>query len=437
MLGVLMDKLGRKLNILVVAPHPLVVGNCAEQIFFSLLKAKREGKKIVFLFQYPLPRPFGIRLTNRELFSIDSEFGALVNRGSWQVLGNCLITLYGAVCRLLIRPLRVLGYTLRDPDTYPMVGHTTLWQPDAQIPEFSWDVVRAYDWPAQLKHGLKVTMSSRRERVAEMERELLGLPNDAWFVCLHVRESGFHEDTISERNANIANYALAIKEITIRGGWVVRMGDPSMTKLPVMERVIDYPFTSSKSALMDIYLISKCRVYMGMQSGIFDVAMLFQRPVILTNMASWFFPYPQKEGDLGILKHPYSRSRKRFLSVHEWMEEPWGAHSFVEALQSEYVLYENSPEELQAIVSEYFSRDAHSGITTLQEKMRQLRLKRGREYLEKNVVENDKFSDTHQRYRLASRLDSAVGLIGNEYLQCNWDRDALNSIEFQGWADRK
>lgn len=58
------------------------------------------------------------------------------------------------------------------------------------------------------------------------------IPRSAWFVALHVREAGFrsyHALLQDARNARIVYYIPAIQEITRRGGWVVRMGDPSST----------------------------------------------------------------------------------------------------------------------------------------------------------------------------------------------------------------
>jgi putative glycosyltransferase (TIGR04372 family) len=419
-----LEWLGRKLNVIILAPHPTAVGNCAEQIYFGLLKARREQKKLVLLFQYQLPKPLGIRLTNRELFGLESDHRILSDRSFWYLAGSGWLTLHGLVCRLLRRPMRVLGFPLSDIDTYPMLGHTTLWQPKETMPAFSWDVVRAYDWPAQLREQLRISLPANRLRQLESARARLGLPAEAWFACLHVRESGFHGDSISERNATISNYTLAIAEITKRGGWVVRMGDSSMTPMPPMENVIDYPFGPEKSAQMDIYLISACRVYVGMSSGIFDVAQLLQRPIVLTNMSNWLFPYPQKQGDLGVFKHIFSKSRNRYLSIQEWMAEGWSGVSFVEAMQGDYVLHENTPEELRAAVAEFFERNGDVEPTPLQQALQKQRLGEGTKCLEMEVVKNDEFSDFHQRYRLASRLESTVGLISNEYLHANWQRDA-------------
>jgi putative glycosyltransferase (TIGR04372 family) len=228
-----------------------------------------------------------------------------------------------------------------------------------------------------------------------------------------------------ERNANILNYSGAIEEVTSRGGWVVRMGDSTMTRLPPMERVIDYPFTLSKSYAMDLYLISECRAYIGMQSGIYSIAFMFQRPMILANMASWFYPFPHMQGDIGVLKHVYSKSRKRFLSVREWMSEGLHATSFRE-LDEDFVLYENDAEELKAAVKEFFDRDGNVEPTPLQREYNELRISRGREILSKPIRPQDGIRDQQQRYRLASQFEPAIGLISEHYLRRNWNRDVRN-----------
>jgi putative glycosyltransferase (TIGR04372 family) len=391
-------------------------------IYHNLLKARREGKKLVLLHQYSLPWPIHYRLTNHELIDVASEYKTMPSDSPWFVFGSALVTLYAAIARTLNLVTRRLGFPLSDADIYPCVGITTIWQPSEFMPNFSWEVVAEYDWPAQIHTRLPVTLRPHKKAVAERQRERLGLPGDAWFVCLHVRESGFHNDTMTERNATILNYVEAIKEVTARGGWVVRLGDPTMTRLPTMEKVIDYPFTPSKSALMDIYLICECRLYIGMQSGLYDVARLFQRPVILANMASWFYPYPLRVGDIGVLKHIYSKSRRRFLSVREWMAEPFEAVSYF-ALGDDYALYENSPEELKATVQEFFDRNGGGEPTPLQSECHELWRMRGKSLLDNQLVKGNPEGDMHNRYRVACYLASARGVISDAYLKKNWDRD--------------
>ena len=63
----------------------------------------------------------------------------------------------------------------------------------------------------------------------------LGVPDGAWYVGLHVREGGYHaEDTGDKsrhRNAQIEDYFPAIKAVTDRGGYVIRLGDSGVGNL--------------------------------------------------------------------------------------------------------------------------------------------------------------------------------------------------------------
>lgn len=439
----LWDWLGKVTGTIILTPHTYVVGNCAEEIYFGLLQARREQKKLIILYPFELPGRLKFGLPNIELLDVDSEYLLPLNRFVF-VIARLLITAYFAFFRSFSLLLRlILGRHLNDVYRTPKIGALTLWQPKDAMTSFSWEVVDRYQWRKQLETPLQVSIREQKKVIAEELRRQMGLPKDAWFACLHVRESGFRDtntykegNSYSERNANILNYISAIEEITSRGGWVVRMGDSTMTKLPPMERVIDYPFTNQKSALMDIYLISECRVYIGMMSGIYDVARLFQRPMIMTNMNNWMWTFPIMRCDLGVMKHIYSKSRNRFLSIQEWLAEPWSAVSFSHKVGEDYEFHENTPDELRAVVKEFFDRDADWKETPLQRSFAELRIRRGKEilsevmfsandvtpYFRKDIVNYD-FTE---RYRLASRLDSAVGVLGTEYLQENWEDDVLN-----------
>ncbi len=77
----------------------------------------------------------------------------------------------------------------------------------------------------------------------DAELRALGIPEGAWFVCVHSREGGYapgHEWANSFRNTNISDYTEAMRAIVARGGWCIRMGDPTMRPLEPMLGVVDY-----------------------------------------------------------------------------------------------------------------------------------------------------------------------------------------------------
>lgn len=154
-----------------------------------------------------------------------------------------------------------------------------------------------------------------------------GMPDDAWFVCLHVREAGFHGDITAwslnrHRNADIASYEPAIRAITARGGWVVRIGDPSMARLPEIPHCIDYAHADWRADWVDLFLIGSARFFLGMPTGPYSVAMAFGVPVLGTNWFPLGF-WPFCSGDLFLHKRLVTRDGKRPLSIAESLRAPF------------------------------------------------------------------------------------------------------------------
>ena len=266
---------------------------------------------------------------------------------------------------------------------------------------------------------------------AEEIRAKIGIGKEDWFVCIHVREAGFRQDFGRRewRNSTISNYVPAIKAITEAGGWVVRMGDNTMTPLPQMYHVIDYPFTQHKSDLMDVYLINECKFYIGSQSGILDTALLFQKPVLIPNMVVWAIAYPPRKGDLGITKHVYSRTQGRFLSIKELFQGGWKVQELTGSLSQDYEMIENSPKEIKTLVCEYLdSLGAEKKLTLLQQNANKELLFNLNRMLEEEKVPGtiDNHDNILWSYRLASRIATSEGALGKSFLEENWERNSNN-----------
>ena len=110
---------------------------------------------------------------------------------------------------------------------------------------------------------------------------------------------------------------MAIDYVIKQGGWLVRLGDPSMTKLPKFKNLIDYSFTPFKSEAMDLYLIKNCKFYIGTPSGPMDIAMLFDKPCASIGSTNWLTGIPTKKNDILLFRHTYSKRHKKFLDHFE------------------------------------------------------------------------------------------------------------------------
>lgn len=224
------------------------------------------------------------------------------------------------------------------------------------VNHWGWSEVER-EWDLQGKAPLlKVPPSDREECYQTLEK--MGMSRGAWFVTLHVRESGFHkawnEAHPSFRDAKVEDYIPAIKLITSLGGWVVRIGDPSMTRLPPMKNVIDYAHSNLKSPKMDVILCSENLFYVGTNSGMYFVAAAFGARCVLTNWAPLTF-MPYYKNDKTILKLYRSKSRNRLLKLEEMLTPEIGYSDFTKRLPNDVEVIDNSPSEILQVVEEMLS----------------------------------------------------------------------------------
>jgi putative glycosyltransferase (TIGR04372 family) len=190
-------------------------------------------------------------------------------------------------------------------------------------------------------------------------RTALGVPSDSWHVCLHVRGSGYklqHDDLHAALNADIRTYDAAIAAVVERGAWVIRMGDPSMPKLPAMKNVIDYAHSPKRSPEMDILLAGTCRFFIGTSSGPLYVPALYGIPSVITN---WFptGTRPLSSGDLFIPKLHWYDNEEEFAPFDESMSQPLGhIHALPVLAEIGVSLRPNLREELRDLVEEMLDR---------------------------------------------------------------------------------
>ena len=210
------------------------------------------------------------------------------------------------------------------------------------------------EWEAQRRPPL-LSLSEADERFGAQVLKQLGLPADAWFACFHVREPGFwwkwnrfHGAT---RDADILTYVEAMQAVVERGGWVIRMGDATMKKLPPMHGVVDYAHSALKSERMDVFLSARCRFLVGVNSGLSLLPPTFGRPCVLTNFVPISVPLPYA-ADILVPKLLRRRAENRFLTFDEMFATGLANVQFVKGMPENVEVVDNRPEELREAVLE-------------------------------------------------------------------------------------
>jgi putative glycosyltransferase (TIGR04372 family) len=205
---------------------------------------------------------------------------------------------------------------------------------------------------------LQLEEAHRRDGRAWLAEQ--GVPPDAEIVCFHCREGGYSpadEDLHSFRNSSVENYLPAIAELTKRGFWCVRMGDPTMRRLPPMQGVIDYAHLAARADWADVFLLAVCRFFVGSASGVAQAANVLGSPCAVANQLPLSSVLQFGPRDIAIPKLLWSEKEDRYLGFGELLRSEASNFRF-SRLYAENGMrpVENSAEDIRDLVLEMLER---------------------------------------------------------------------------------
>ncbi len=190
----------------------------------------------------------------------------------------------------------------------------------------------------------------------------MGIPIEAPFICLTVRDSAYLSDSHwsyhNYRDSNVQNYILAAKELADRGYFVIRMGAKVHEAMNVSHpKIIDYATNGMRSDFMDIYLGAKCSFCISTSTGWDAIPYIFRKPVAYVNLMSLGYLFAIRRVYLAITKHHVLKHQNRELTLKEiftfGVAFSGASHDYEsKGLQ----LLENTPEEIRDVAIEMLER---------------------------------------------------------------------------------
>lgn len=411
-------------------PHEQTIGNTAEEIYFALLYARRRNKKLILLHRWSFwGHP---AICNTEIFYVQSPYilGGITGR-LFQFGGNTFATiLWGqvpAACTYLSFNipylfLYILGKTKGKERVHYKhcfydltIGEKLIWFNGAAEED------QPVNWNAEIAQPITISLRPGMQELGERILKKWGIEPGSAFVCVHIRDGGFWSDHEDARNCHYENYLKTFTALVERGYWVIRLGDSKMRKLPSMNQVIDYAHTAQKSEAMDLFLLKNCSLYIGQNSGILDVAKMFGRKIVAVNITEWTFGPPMARNDLVLLKHFYSKSKRRFLSIQELLQFPYSWQYFSPTTAREDLLVvENTADEILAVTLEALSQDANYQYSTLQERFISSREAQVRSWLQEKELLPGRENTKAFLSRVKSRESGPQSTLGRKFLEENW-----------------
>ena len=119
----------------------------------------------------------------------------------------------------------------------------------------------------------------------------LEIKHDAKICLIHNRDSTYLDPTSpanwryhDARDFDVNDFNLAIPEIINKGYYVVRMGSLQKERSRyTASNFVDYSFSKYRSNFGDLFLSNICKFYLGSDSGIVNLPVIFRKPTSFVN----------------------------------------------------------------------------------------------------------------------------------------------------------
>ncbi len=217
------------------------------------------------------------------------------------------------------------------------------------------------------KYPAHLRFTKEEESTGLFNLNAMGIPSNAPFVCIIVRDKGYLNSQIlhtdwsyhNYRDSSIKNFVLAAEELVARGYYVIRMGTVVENALSSDNpKIIDYAFNGMRSDFMDIYLGAKCSFCVSTGTGWDAVpSWLFRKPTVFTNFVPFGYIPTFREDFIYIIKHHIDLCTKIELSFPQIFERGVG-YCMISKVYSDngVILIENTEEEIRDVVLEMEER---------------------------------------------------------------------------------
>jgi len=210
--------------------------------------------------------------------------------------------------------------------------------------------------------------NTQEEARGAMGLRSMGIPVNAKFVCLTVRDCAYlnsiypDADTSYQnyRDSDIQKYVLAAEALADYGYFVIRMGAKVHSSIKsTNSRVIDYATNGMRSDFMDIYLGAKCTFVITVGTGFDAVPVVFRRPLVQVNAVPLGICYTWGNSPLLLTKHHIDIASGHELTLSQIFSRDVGFSTNTSDYQSKGIeLIENTPEEIRDVVIEMAERIA-------------------------------------------------------------------------------
>lgn len=405
----------------VITPCIYAIGSASEAILDSNYKT---SKKILIIKLSIFSKFLEYNICNHALFDNvyrkNNELN-IIDKFFKAIIGFLIEVEFICNRYFLLKIKKIFNHKLAEEMGFPTVGIADLYSINKikfnNFHEYKYDSI-----PKIKDLNINLNIKIDKNKLKFFKKEFINKIAKKKFICIHVRDSKYRKDAKRRefRNSNINNYIEAIKFLIKSGYSVVRLGSYGSKKINFKHKdFLDYANSNYKDDILDLYLIKNCFFFIGTHSGVYDVARLFNKPILLTNMVNLFSSYCLKKNTRGIFKT--IRFKKKKINIKDYCKLPFYDYLTEYPKKSGVEYIENTSAEIKNSTREYL-RLLISNNFKLNKKQKKIN-----NYLNesmKNIFNNDLRKKNNFQSKLSQRQDfrmiryfkSCRGSFTNSYL---------------------
>lgn len=263
------------------SPLNFAIGTAAEQVYISNYVAKQNRKKLILLFP---------NYINKKKYSICNEyFFSKLETYEKKFLDKFFFFLFNILFNILL---------FFQKANYPDLGVSLLNLHGKQ------KIIDKIEVNKFFKNQFSLPKEDDSE-FYDILKKNTKYSDKQKIVTIHFRDEIYRNDKGRRmyRNSSIKNSYDAINYLIDKGYFVIRVGNLSKDKFELKNNnFFDYSFSELISEKLDLFLIKNSSFFIGTQSGLTEIAYLFNVPVMVLNMYQLFEGYPKKKCDRGLFK---------------------------------------------------------------------------------------------------------------------------------------
>lgn len=338
---------------LLIALLPYSFGNILEDIRLGKVIAEKKNKKLIFITPTVLPNFLEYKLASKFLLEnvtiTKKNFIYIFVKGFFNFILNIdflFSRLYFLFYKKKFRNISIFNF--------PTVGLENIYNND----KVNFDDIKKYN-----DFNLDFLIPNKFLKKSEDILARLNVDKDAKIVCIHVRDSAFHNDKKrknyrklnQEKNANIENYYEVINYLLDKGYYVFRMGLIAEKKMRIFrEKFFDLPYLISPSEIefLQFYLVEKCKFFLGSESGPQLLSWLRYKPTLYTNVSEFFYLTSPNINCRYTFKKIFDQKTKKYLHIKDYLNLPFKYHD-VNRHDDSFSFIENTSKELLNSVIEF------------------------------------------------------------------------------------